>query len=455
MAKSKTVFLCSECGADSPKWQGRCPSCGAWDTLSEYSPPAQEKTRGMEYVAPDRTVPVTLASISGENEIRTSTGISELDRVLGGGMVRGSFILLSGEPGIGKSTLLLQVSAAISKEYSVLYITGEESLPQIKLRAERLEVSSSPMLVYSETRLDAVIEKTNELKPDVIIVDSIQTLYNPNVESTPGSITQVRECSMSLMRMAKSTGITVILVGHVNKDGVIAGPKVLEHMVDTVLNFEGDRHIAYRILKGTKNRFGSTNETGVFEMTGKGLAEVLNPSQALLSGRPKNSHGSCVAATIEGTRPLLTEVQALVTKTSYGSARRTSSGIDYNRAVLLIAILEKRAGFMLSNFDAYINVIGGLTLDEPAVDLAVLLAIASSYLEKPVGHDCAAFGEVGLSGEIRAVSGAEHRANELLRLGFTKCILPAGCKGSFDKKMDMELVFVENIRDAITACLRA
>lgn len=446
--KAKTVFLCTDCGYDAPKWQGKCPSCGQWNTMVEHKISTAKTTSAAASII-SGSAPQKLGEISGESELRISTGMGELDRVLGGGMVAGSLLLISGEPGIGKSTLLLQACQSLGESMSVLYITGEESLPQIKMRADRLNITSDRLLVYSETDLDEILAAAEKIEPGVIIIDSIQTVYSPGVASAPGSVSQVRESAMTMMRYAKTRGSTVILVGHVNKDGDIAGPKVLEHMVDTVLNFEGDRNVAYRIIKSVKNRFGSTNELGVFEMGNAGLTQVLNPSAALLSGRPRDANGSCVVAVLEGTRPLLAEIQALVAKSAYGSARRTSSGLDYNRAVLLMAILEKRVGFMLSSFDAYINVVGGLRLDEPAVDLAVLLSLASSYLEKPIAFDVAAFGEVGLSGEVRAVNGADQRLRELVRNGFTKCILPKGCKSIVEDIKGIEKIYVDDIQQAI------
>ncbi len=447
-SKSKVVYLCTECGFDAPKWQGKCPSCGQWNTLVEHKL-SPESSRDISRQALPDTVPLRLTEISGEKELRVSTGINELDRVLGGGMVGGSLLLVSGEPGIGKSTLLLQACRSISRTMTVMYVTGEESLPQIKLRSDRLAIDAPDVFALCETNIDRILASADRLKPGVMIIDSVQTIYNDDISSAPGSVTQVRDCTMTLMRYAKINGTTVILVGHINKDGMIAGPKVLEHMVDTVLSFEGDRHVSYRVLKAIKNRFGSTNEIGVFEMGDRGLVEVPNPSKALLSGRPKGASGSCVGAVLEGTRPLLTEIQALVTKSGYGSARRTSAGIDYNRAVLLLAILEKRVGFMLSTFDAYINIVGGLSIDEPASDLPALLAIASSYLEKPIPAKLAAFGEVGLAGEIRAVQGAQQRIGELARLGFTHCVLPHDCKREIHDTAGLELLFVQDVSQAI------
>lgn len=396
--------------------------------------------------------PVRLREITGTEDARFSTGISELDRVLGGGMVKGSMVLVSGAPGIGKSTLLLQACRYLCESSCVLYVTGEESLAQIKLRADRLGIQGDQLLICAETQIDQILLAASNLKPSVMIVDSIQTMMNTELQPAPGSITQVRDCTMQLLQFAKVNGVSVILVGHVNKDGGIAGPKVLEHMVDAVLNFEGDRHAAYRLLRATKNRFGSTNEIGMFEMTHVGLEEVQNPSAALLNGRPENANGSCVVATLEGTRPILAEIQGLVTKSAYGSARRTAAGIDYNRAVLLLAILEKRAGMLLGSYDTYINVVGGMELDEPAVDLAALLAIASSYLERTIPQDLAAFGEVGLSGEVRAVTGAAQRIAELQRLGFKSCILPEDNLANLQKIDGIRLIPVKDVQSAIRKC---
>lgn len=454
MAKSKTVFLCTECGYDSPKWYGKCPSCGSWNTMVEErirdNKAGEKRLNPLAPGAGNR--PVRLKEISGTEDARFSTGIGELDRVLGGGMVKGSLVLVSGAPGIGKSTLLLQACRSLCVDSSVLYVTGEESLFQIKMRADRLEIDGDNLLICSETQIDQVLQTAAQLKPSVMIVDSIQTMLNTDIQSAPGSVTQVRECTMQLLQFAKTNAVSVIMVGHMNKDGGIAGPKVLEHMVDAVLNFEGDRHASYRLLRATKNRFGSTNEIGMFEMTHLGLEEVQNPSAALLSGRPENANGSCVVATLEGTRPILAEIQGLVTKSAYGSARRTAAGIDYNRAVLLLAILEKRAGMLMGAYDTYINVVGGMELDEPAVDLAVLLAIASSYLERSIPQDLAAFGEVGLSGEIRAVTGAAQRITELQRLGFKTCILPEDNLSGLRGIKGIRLIPVKDVQNAIRQC---
>ena len=453
--KRKTAFVCTECGYDSPKWFGKCPGCGEWNTMKEIAVQSKNESAAVAAAWNPEHEPVAISDLTAEQQdVRFTTGIGELDRVLGGGMVKGSLTLISGEPGIGKSTLLLQAGKHLAENHVVLYVTGEESAAQIKLRADRLLVTGDRLLVYTETRLDQIFAVADRVQPQVMIVDSIQTMFQEDLPSTPGSITQIRECTMRLMQYAKAKGVSVVLVGHVNKDGNIAGPKILEHMVDAVLNFEGERHLSYRMLRAVKNRYGSTNEIGMFEMTGNGLLEVPNPSAALLAGRPADASGSCVVAALEGTRPLLTEVQGLVTKSAYGSARRTAAGIDHSRAVLLMAILEKRAGFLLGAYDAYVNVVGGMDLDEPAVDLAVVLAIASSYLERPIPLQLAAFGEVGLAGEIRAVAGAEQRIAELERLGFESCLLPADCMNQMtEKRTAMRLIPVRNIQEAIRACL--
>ena len=453
MAKTKTAYVCTECGYDSPKWYGKCPSCGSWNTMAEELIREEKQGKQLNILTPGGgNRPVRLREIAGTEDARFSTGIGELDRVLGGGMVKGSLVLVSGAPGIGKSTLLLQACKSLCESSCVLYVTGEESLSQIKMRADRLGIDGDNLLICAETQIDQILLSAMQMKPAVMIVDSIQTMLNTELQSAPGSITQVRECTMQLLQFAKTNTVSVILVGHVNKDGGIAGPKVLEHMVDAVLNFEGDRHASYRLLRATKNRFGSTNEIGMFEMTHLGLDEVQNPSAALLSGRPENAHGSCVVATLEGTRPILAELQGLVTKSAYGSARRTAAGIDYNRAVLLLAILEKRAGMLLGAYDTYINVVGGMDLDEPAVDLAVLLAIASSYLERSIPQDLAAFGEVGLSGEVRAVTGAAQRIAELKRLGFRICILPEDNMTGLRQIEGIRLIPVKDVQSAIRQC---
>ena len=449
MAKTKTIFFCTACGTETPKWLGRCPGCGAYNTMEEHieKPAAPGRAKSAPVGLSRR--PQRIREVSGDTEIRFSTGMGELDRVLGGGAVAGSLVLVGGAPGIGKSTLLLQICAQLCQERRVLYISGEESERQIKLRAERLNVSPEELYILSETRLSDVLEVAEEMKPDILIVDSIQTLYREENESSPGSVSQVKDCTMTLMNLSKSQGITVFVVGHINKDGNIAGPKVLEHMVDCVLYFEGDPNTSYRLLRAAKNRFGSTNEIGVFEMLDVGLMEVPNPSQLLLEGRPEGASGTCVACVMEGTRPVLAEVQALVAKTTATNPRRASDGFDYNRAVLLMAVTEKRAGLKLGLFDAYLNVIGGLRLDEPGADLPVVLALASSYRDTPIADDLVAIGEVGLTGEIRTVSHMNQRLGEVSRLGFTKCIIPRGGSEKLEIPKGLTVYRVRNIREAI------
>ena len=423
--KAKTLFYCTQCGNETPKWAGRCPSCGAWNTIVEQPEIRASVKKGTRSSIRGPVKASAITDMSTDQEIRFSTGMGELDRVLGGGAVKGSLVLVGGAPGIGKSTLMLQICKRLGEQFRVLYVSGEESVHQLKLRAQRLHAESENLFVLSETNLGDVLECVQTEQPDILIVDSIQTLYNEEINSPAGGIGQVKDCTMKLMQLAKEGNITIFVIGHVNKEGFIAGPKVLEHMVDCVLYFEGDQHMTYRILRAAKNRFGATNEIGVFEMLDSGLREVENPSEMLLSGRPEDAPGSCVTCVMEGARPVLAEVQALVTPSGYSGARRNANGIDYNRAMLLLAVLEKRAGFSLSSCDAYINVVGGLRLDEPATDLAVILAIASSYKDLPVGSDLAAVGEVGLSGEIRSVSHLNQRLSEIARLGFRRCIIPA------------------------------
>ena len=443
--KNKTLFVCSNCGNESIKWYGKCPACSEWNTMFEQAAP--EKRPQQTRTAATRP-PVKLADISSDDEIRFDTGMNELNRVLGGGAVWGSVVLVGGEPGIGKSTLLLQICQRLCKNARVLYVTGEESQRQLKMRAERLGISSDNLYILAETDMHHVLNYTNETDPGVVIIDSIQTMSKDTSNSAPGSVAQVKECTLDLINLAKNSGVTVMMVGHVNKEGAIAGPKVLEHMVDSVLYFEGDRHMSYRILRAVKNRYGSTNEIGVFEMTDKGLEQVTNPSAMLLSDRPQNVPGTCVTCVIEGSRPILAEIQALVTKTSFGTPRRMSSGVDYNRSMLLLAVLEKRAGYFSGGSDTYINVTGGLKLDEPAADLAVVLAIASSFKDVAVPSDLVAFGEVGLTGEIRSVSAIAQRVAEAARMGFRRCILPYGAK---DIKDDLEIIRVRNVRQALAA----
>ena len=454
MAKSKTVFYCTACGNESPKWQGRCPSCGAWNTLQEHiEKPAAAPGRAKSAPVGVSRMPKKLQEVNTGSEIRFSTGMGELDRVLGGGAVAGSLVLVGGAPGIGKSTLLLQICAQLCKERSVLYVSGEESERQLKLRAERLGVTPENLYILSETRLSDVLEAVEATKPDILIADSIQTLYNEENESSPGSVSQVKDCTMSMMQLSKAQGLTVFVVGHINKDGAIAGPKVLEHMVDCVLYFEGDPNSSYRLLRGAKNRFGSTNEIGVFEMGDSGLIEVPNPSQMLLEGRPEGASGTCVACVMEGTRPVLAEVQALVTKTTFNVPRRTADGFDFNRAVLLMAVAEKRGGMKLNVFDAYINVIGGLQLDEPGADLPVILAVASSYRDQVIPDDLVAIGEVGLTGEIRTVSHMNQRLGEVARLGFKKVIIPRGGAEKLDIPEGLTVYRVRNLWEAIETAM--
>ena len=453
MAKTKTVYFCTQCGGETPKWQGKCPACGAWNTLTEHIERPAAPGRTSASTIPGSRKAKTISQVDSGDEIRFSTGMGELDRVLGGGAVAGSLVLVGGAPGIGKSTLLLQICSSLCRERTVLYVSGEESERQLKLRAQRLNVAPENLYILSATSLSDILESAEELKPDILIVDSIQTMFCDENESSPGSISQVKDCTMSLMHLSKSQGITVFVVGHINKDGNIAGPKVLEHMVDCVLYFEGDPNTSYRLLRGAKNRFGSTNEIGVFEMRDIGLVEVPNPSQMLLEGRPDGASGTCVACVMEGTRPVLAEVQALVTKTSFNVPRRACDGFDFNRAVLLMAVTEKRAGMQLNLFDAYINVIGGLRLDEPGADLPVVLAIASSYRDTPIPSDLVAIGEIGLTGEIRSVSHMNQRLQEVARLGFKKCIIPKNSGEKLDVPDGLTVYRVRNLREAIEVAL--
>ena len=450
MAKGKkTVFFCQNCGYESVKWMGQCPGCQQWNTFVEES--VTEASSGKKQQR-SRKQPVSLAEIQTEKEERTATGIGELDRVLGGGIVGGSLVLVGGDPGIGKSTLLLQVCRLLSLAgKKVLYISGEESLRQIKLRAQRLGSFNDNLLLLCETNLTDIREAAQKQKPEIMVIDSIQTMYNEDVSSAPGSVSQVRESTGMLLQIAKGMGISVFIVGHVTKDGSVAGPRVLEHMVDTVLYFEGDRHASYRILRSVKNRFGSTNEIGVFEMRGDGLAEVRNPSEFMLSGKPQGASGSIVACSMEGTRPILIEVQALVCRSSFGIPRRTAAGTDFNRVNLLMAVLEKRGRMNLSECDAYVNIAGGIKMTEPALDLAILLAIASSYRDIVIPDRVVAFGEVGLSGEVRAVSMAQQRVREAKKLGFETVILPRVCENTVGKAEGVELVFVSTIAEAVEA----
>lgn len=453
MAKAKTVFFCTNCGAEYPRWLGRCTACGAYNTLEEHTEKPAPVGKARPAPVGISRKPQRITQVDTGDELRFPTGMGELDRVLGGGAVAGSLVLVGGAPGIGKSTLLLQICDQLCTQRRVLYVSGEESERQLKLRAQRLGVHSEELLILSETRLSDILEAAGESQADILIVDSIQTLYNEENDSAPGSVSQVKDCTMALMQLSKQNGLTVFVVGHINKDGNIAGPKVLEHMVDCVLYFEGDHNSAYRLLRAAKNRFGSTNEIGVFEMGEKGLVEVPNPSQMLLAGRPQGASGTCVACVMEGTRPVLAEVQALVTKTSFQVPRRTADGFDFNRAVLLMAVAEKRGGMKLNLFDAYINVIGGLRLDEPGADLPVILAIASSFRDQPIADDLAAIGEVGLTGEIRSVTHMNQRLTEIARLGFSKCIIPRNGSEKLEIPSGLSVYRVRNIHEAIEMAL--
>ena len=453
MAKIKTVFYCTQCGNESPKWQGKCSACGAWNTMQEHVEKPTVPGRPIAAPVGSSRAAVKISDLSVDNEFRFSTGMGELDRVLGGGAVAGSLVLVGGAPGIGKSTLLLQICNSLCCGRKVLYVSGEESERQLKMRAERVGVAPDALYILSETRLSDILESVEEVTPDVVIIDSIQTMYNEQNESAPGSVSQVKDCTMAMMQLSKSQGITVFVVGHINKDGNIAGPKVLEHMVDCVLYFEGDPNSSYRLLRAAKNRFGSTNEIGVFEMADIGLIEVPNPSQMLLDGRPDGASGTCVACVMEGTRPVLAEVQALVAKTTFNVPRRASDGFDYNRAVLLLAVAEKRCGMKLSAFDAYINVIGGLQLDEPGADLPVILAVASSYRDQIIPNDLVAIGEIGLTGEIRSVSHMNQRLTEVARLGFKRCIIPKGGSEKLEIPSGLTVLRVRNLQEAIAVAL--
>ncbi|MCD8232660.1 MAG: DNA repair protein RadA [Clostridiales bacterium] len=467
MAKSKNIiFFCQNCGYESAKWLGQCPGCREWNTFVEEptAPKGTGSSRGSNsYGAAGIGVrasgardlkPVTLSRVQMSGQERFSTGIGELDRVLGGGIVPGSLVLVGGDPGIGKSTLLLQVCRNLAAdERSVLYISGEESLQQIRIRADRIGSFTDSLKLLCETNLENVAEVLQREKPQVAVIDSVQTMYSENATSGPGSVSQIRQATGLFLQLAKSLGITIFLVGHVTKEGVVAGPRVLEHMVDCVLYFEGDRHAAYRVLRGVKNRFGSTNEIGVFEMRKEGLVEVENPSEYMLNGKPEGASGSMVACSIEGTRPILVEIQALVCKTNFGLPRRTAAGADLNRVNLLMAVLEKRAGIHLSSSDAYINIAGGVRMNETAIDLGIVLAIVSSYKEVPISDRTICFGEVGLSGEVRAVSMAAARVQEARRLGFERCIMPKVCVTEQMKESGIEIIGVGSVREAISYIL--
>lgn len=454
-SKIKSVYVCTSCSYESSKWLGQCPKCKEWNTLEEEVRSANSASSKITLSNNNRSRIYSLSDISSDTEHRFDTGLNELNRVLGGGLVKGSLVLLSGDPGIGKSTLLLQICEYLGKGLKILYVSGEESAHQLKLRASRLKVKSENLSILCETDAQYICEVISANKPDIVMIDSIQTMNISELNSSSGSITQVRETTNLFMRTAKALDTPIIIVGHVNKDGNIAGPKVLEHIVDAVLYFEGDRNFSYRILRAVKNRYGSTNEIGMFEMLDSGLNEVSNPSMMLISGKPKNTSGSCIACVMEGSRPIMAEVQSLVTPTGFGTPRRMATGIDYNRMSMLIAVLEKRAGYFLGNMDCYINIIGGLKIDEPAADLSVALAIVSSLKDYAVPEDVLAFGEVGLGGEIRAVNSCEQRIREAAKLGFRKCVVPkynlTKIKNSLNA--DIEVVGVTNIRQAFDAIM--
>ena len=450
MAKTKINYVCTQCGAIQPKWMGKCPDCGSWNTLVENVEAPVSRFASSAVPQTAKSTVQKLEQIDSSEEQRYLTQMEELNRVLGGGIVPGSVVLLSGDPGIGKSTLLLQICQTISSDAQILYVSGEESLRQIKLRAARLGVTTPNLSLSSTTNIEAVIESIQSLKPDIVMVDSIQTMNLSALNSSSGSVTQVRECTQLLINIAKTMEIPVFIVGHVNKDGAIAGPKVMEHMVDAVLYFEGERNLSYRILRAIKNRYGSTNEIGVFEMGENGLDEVTNPSKAMLEGRPENVSGTCVACVIEGSRPILAEVQALVTKTAFGNPRRTATGFDFNRMALLLAVLEKRCGYFFGSLDAYINVVGGLRLDEPASDLSVALALVSNLTDRLIPDDLIAIGEIGLAGEVRAVNHIQNRVSEAYRLGFVRCMVPRYNLSQLNTEQmpDLEVIPVSSINEA-------
>lgn len=459
MAKSRTTaFFCKECGYESAKWSGQCPSCKAWNTFVEEPVVKEKNVKGIvninakyhETAGAKKAAPVRLSLVTAADTDRIKTDICELDRVLGGGIVEGSLVLVGGDPGIGKSTLLLQMCYNLAKNgNSVLYISGEESLGQIKLRAQRVGEASDNLMVLCETSLDTIENVLENVKPQIVVIDSIQTMYREEVGAAPGSVSQVRETTAVLMQLAKGLNISIFIVGHVTKEGVVAGPRMLEHMVDTVLYFEGDKNAAYRILRSVKNRFGSTNEIGVFEMRQEGLAEVANPSEYMLTGRPEEASGSVVVCLLEGTRPILVEIQALVCDSNFGMPRRTAAGADYNRVNLLMAVLEKRAGIHLSGSDAYVNIAGGMKVNEPAMDLGIVMALVSSFRNRPMMENTIVFGEVGLAGEVRAVSQPQIRINEAVKLGFGNCILPQVCLKNIKKTDKINLIGISSVKDAV------
>jgi DNA repair protein RadA/Sms len=455
MAKVKSIFMCQDCGYESPKWMGKCPGCQAWNTMVEETIRPEKNVRGLSSGDSNlKQKPQSIVEVKSEQEPRIPTNYQEFNRVLGGGIVPGSLVLVGGDPGIGKSTLLLQTSAQLAqKGERVLYISGEESVKQTKLRADRLEIAAKDLFVLAETDLELIEQAMADVMPSVMIIDSIQTVYRSEVTSAPGSVSQVRECTSHLMRMAKTKGIAIFIVGHVTKEGAIAGPRLLEHMVDAVLYFEGERHHTFRILRAVKNRFGSTNEIGVFEMKEEGLEEVLNPSEIFLEERSKGAAGSTVVASLEGTRPMLVELQALISPTSFGNPRRMATGIDHNRVSLLMAVLEKRVGLLLQNQDAYLNVAGGVRLDEPAIDLAVAISIASSFRDAPTKPTDVMIGEIGLTGEVRRVSRIEQRVHEAAKLGFTRAIIPDKNIGGWTVPKGIKVVGVSTVYEALQAAL--
>ena len=447
MAKAKTVFVCNDCGYESAKWLGKCPACNAWNTFFEEKLANTVEINGEK--VKKKVEPKALNKLEGKETIRSKTGFEELDRVLGGGIVKGSLVLLGGEPGIGKSTLILQICDKIKGEGKVLYVSGEESAEQIKLRADRLMINNDDILFLGETDIDLIDNTILEIKPKLVIIDSIQTMYSNDITSAPGSVSQVREITARVMRVCKENSITTIIIGHVTKDGNIAGPRVLEHMVDTVLYLEGERYFSYRVLRGVKNRFGSTNEIGMFEMKNEGMCEILNPSEILISERDDNPSGSCIVASMEGTRPILIEIQALTSQTVFGFPRRTANGLDGNRLTLLIAVLEKKGGILLGSQDVYVNVVGGIRINEPAIDLGVLMAAASSYKNIAISNSTVIIGEVGLTGEIRSVNLIDKRVKEAEKLGFKTCIIPESNKKNLKDEYKIEVIGVKKLQDAM------
>jgi len=452
MAKSKTIFVCNECGNESTKWLGKCPACNSWNSFFEQKV-VESKNSSLKQKDLKSNIPQKLNSYEAKETIRTSTGFSELDNVLGGGLVKGSLVLLGGEPGIGKSTLILQICDKIVGEGKVLYVSGEESAEQIKMRADRLKINNEDIMFLGETDINIVNQAIIDINPKLVIIDSIQTMYSEEISAAAGSVSQVREITSQVMRVCKSRAITTIIIGHVTKEGNIAGPRVLEHMVDTVLYLEGERYFSYRILRGVKNRFGSTNEIGMFEMKEEGICEVTNPSDILISEREDNPSGSCIVSCMEGTRPILVELQSLTSQTIYGYPKRTANGIDFNRLSLLIAVLEKKAGLMLSSQDVYMNVVGGLKINEPSIDLGIIMATASSFKNKPIPKDMVIMGEVGLTGEVRRINLIEKRIKEAERLGFKKCIIPESNKKDLKDKYKLDIISVRNVNEAIKKAL--